>query len=189
MGQYRKSAIPVLVTARLVLRPYRIEDVPRVQELFPNPNVVRYLASIIPWPYPEDGAATYLATILPKIEAQEEYHWAILLKGHEEEGLIGAIGLTPASEEDNRGFWLAEPFWGKGYMSEATTAVNDFAFDVLGMEFLLLNNAQPNLASHRLKESVGAEIIGIEEQDFVTGRFPSVKWKLTAEAWRKHRSG
>ncbi len=185
MGQYRKVPIPILETARLVLRPYRIEDAPRVQELFPNPNVVRYLASIIPWPYPADGADAYIASILPKIEAQEEYHWAILRRGHEDEGLIGAIGLTPASDTDNRGFWLAEPYWGKGYMSEATTAVNKFAFDVLGMEFLLLNNAEPNLASHRLKEVVGAEIIGVEDQDFVTGRFP----KLTAEAWRKHRSG
>ena len=74
-------------------------------------------------------------------------------------------------------------------MREATKAVNDFAFDELEMSELLLNNAQPNIGSHRIKESSGAEVIGIEERAFVGGRCPAVKWRLTAEAWRKHSPG
>ena len=184
MATYRKAPIETLETPRLILRPVSHRDAPRIQALFPNPSVVRYLAAAIPWPYPEDGAAQFLARVLPKVEAREEYDWALLLKGHEDEGLIGLIGLYPSSDNDHRGFWLGEPYWGRGLMREAATAVNDFAFDELRMRELLLNNAAPNLASGRLKESAGAEIVAIEDTDYVGGTFPGVRWRLTAEAWR-----
>ncbi len=187
MAAYRKTPIVPLETARLWLRPLREEDAPRIQGLFPNPNVVRYLNASIPWPYPEDGAIDHVRSVLPKIEAQEEYCWSLFLKGREDEGTIGLITLTPASDEDNRGFWLGEPYWGQGLMREATAAANDFAFDGLGMESLLLNNAGPNAASHQLKASAGAEIIEVREGEVIGGTFPSVRWRLTAEAWRRAR--
>lgn len=188
MAAYQKALPTTLETERLILRQLAEADAPRIQELFPNPNVVRYLATEIPWPYPEDGAVQFLRHLMPELEARESYYWAILLKGQEEVGLIGLIELTPSSDEDHRGFWLGEPYWGQGLMREAASAVNDFAFDVLGMREMLLNSAEPNVASHRLKESVGAEIVSIEEKPFVGGVFPSVRWRLTAEAWRRHRS-
>jgi RimJ/RimL family protein N-acetyltransferase len=157
-----------------------------VQELFPSFTMLRYMNAAIPWPYPEDGAISFIRMVLPRMSAQEEYYWAIYRKGYEE-GMIGTIGLTPGSDSDHRGFWLAEAFWGQGYMTEAVAAVNDFAFDRLGMPEMLLGNARDNVGSHRLKEKAGAEIIGFEESDYVSGRLPSVKWRLTAEAWRKHR--
>ena len=187
MAMYRKVPLVVLETARLWLRPLTHSDAPRIQELFPNPNVLRYMAAAIPWPYPDDGAETFIQSLLPKLASKEEYYWSILRKGNEDEGLIGVIGLMPANEEDSRGFWLAEAYWGKGYMREAAGRVNDFAFDELGMTEMLLNNAAPNLASHRLKESAGAEIIGVQDTDYVGGTFPGVRWRLTDEAWRRNR--
>jgi ribosomal-protein-alanine N-acetyltransferase len=186
MARYRKAPLVALETARLRLRPLAEPDAHRIQTLFPHPNVLRYMNAAIPWPYPENGAIEFVRSVLPRLEAQEEYYWALRLKAADE-GLIGVIGLTPASDEDHRGFWLAEIYWGRGLMREAVAAVNDFAFDVLGMTELLLNNAAPNAASHRLKESVGAEIVRIEDTDYVGGRFPGVRWRLTAEAWRRHR--
>lgn len=187
MANYRKVPIRTLTTERLTLRPTQESDAPRIQLLFDNPAVLKYMAAVIPYPYPEDGAITYLREILPKVAAGERYAWAIERRGFEGEGMIGAIELTPASDEDHRGFWLGEPYWGQGYMTEAATAVNDFAFDELGMTELRLGNAVPNVASHRLKESVGAEAIEIRDEDFVGGRFPCVRWRLTAEAWRARK--
>lgn len=188
MAEYRKVPIAPLETPRLRLRPLAEADAPRIQLLFPNPNVVRYLASAIPWPYPDDGAVEFVRRTLPKVEAREEYDWAILRKGHEDEGLVGLIGLYPASDEDHRGFWLGEPYWGEGLMGEAATVVNDFAFDALKMTELLLNNAEPNAASHRLKASVGAEVVDVHPTEYVGGTFPGVRWRLTAEAWRARQS-
>jgi RimJ/RimL family protein N-acetyltransferase len=118
------------------------------------------------------------------MQALEVYGWAILRKAHPDEGLIGQISLTPTSDSDHRGFWLGEPYWQQGYTTEAAAAVNDFAFDVLGMPYLLLNNAEPNAPSHRLKESAGAKIVGYHEKPFIGGTFRSVRWKLTPEAWK-----
>lgn len=187
MASFRKVPIPTLETERLRLRPLQRSDAPRIQALFSNPNLLRYMHTSIPFPYPENGAEEFLATILPKIEAGEQYAWAILRKDHPDEGMIGQIALIPGSDVNNRGFWLGEPYWRQGYMKEAVAAVNDFAFGPLEMEALLLNNAEPNLASHRVKEISGAEIIGREERPFIGGTFTSVKWKLTAEAWRANR--
>lgn len=61
-------------------------------------------------------------------------------------------------------------------------AVNDYAFDVLGMPEMLLNNAEPNVGSHRLKEISGAVILGTRERDDVGGRFHEVLWLLRSEA-------
>lgn len=187
MAAYRKLPIVPLETPRLLLRPLALEDAPRIQALFPNPNVLRYMALAIPYPYPENGAVEFVRRVLPPMAAQEEYYWALLLKGREDEGLVGVIGLTPASDEDHRGFWLGEPYWGQGLMREAASAVNDFAFDRLGMTELRLGNAAPNLASHRLKASAGAEILSVEDTAYVGGTFPGVRWRLTAEAWRQSR--
>lgn len=187
MATYQKAPLLPLETARLRLRPLAETDAPRIQALFPHPNVLRYMNAAIPWPYPDDGAIEFVRSVLARLEAHEEYYWALVPKEAADEGLIGVIGLTPASDEDHRGFWLAEAYWGRGLMREAVAAVNDFAFDVLGMTELFLNNAKPNAASHRLKESAGAEIVRIEDTDYVGGRFPGVRWRLTAETWRRHR--
>lgn len=187
MADYRKQPIPVLETRRLHLRPIRWSDAPRIQEQFSNPNLLRYLHASFPVPYPENGAMEFLERTISRVEANEEYLWAIFRKNHPEEGMIGQISLTPDSDVDHRGFWLGEPYWGQGYMKEAVAAVNDFAFGPLEMEYLLLNNAEPNVASHRLKEISGAEIIGREEKAFVGGTFTSVRWKLTADAWETNR--
>src|SRR5690349_13153207 len=131
MAAFRRVPIRVLDTARLRLRPLEYSDALRIQALFDSPNVLRYMNAAIPWPYPEDGAMQHLRAVLPRMEAGEEYYWAIGLR-ESDEGLIGVIGLTPASDEDHRGFWLGEPYWGQGYMREAVRAVNDCAFDELG---------------------------------------------------------
>lgn len=146
--------------------------------------MLRYMATAIPWPYPADGALSYLRRAL---SAEDEYHWAICLRSAPDD-LIGLIGLTPSSEEDNRGFWIAEAYWGQGLMREAVIAVTDFAFEDLQMPEMRLNNAEPNVASHRLKGSMGADMIGVTEGEFIGGSFPRVAWRLTAEAWRAYRN-
>lgn len=51
---------PTLYTERLILRPLTLEDAEGVQQQFPHWEVVRYLNAQVPWPYPADGARSYL---------------------------------------------------------------------------------------------------------------------------------
>ena len=178
----------ILETARLRLRPLRLSDAPRIQALFPQWEVVQYMAAVIPWPYPENGAQQFLESVLPKNEAGAQYDWAITLRQGDSDQLIGVISLYPNSAEDSRGFWLGEAYHRQGYMTEAVAAVNGFAFSTLEMPALMLNNAEPNFPSHRIKESSGANIVAIEEDTaFVGGRFRRVRWRLTREEWETRR--
>jgi RimJ/RimL family protein N-acetyltransferase len=183
-------ATPVLETARLILRPIEARDVPAVQRLFPQWEVVRWLHAGIPWPYPDDGAATNMVGCLAELERREKFHWAITLRGGDDQ-LRGRIDLWPYSPEkrDMRGFWLDPALHGRGLMTEAAEVVTGFAFRELGWPFLYLNNAVENRASGRIKEKQGAELIAIEPCAYVSGPGERQVWRLTREAWLARSGG
>ena len=178
--------IRTLETPRLLLRPLEIGDAVPAQKLFPQWDVVKYLANIVPWPYPEDGALIYYRDVaLPAMERGEEWHWTIRMKSDPEQ-MIGAIGLLK-NDSNNRGFWLAPLWQGQGLMSEAVVVVNDFWFDDLGMPVLRAPKAVVNAASRRLSEKFGMRVIEVSERDYVSGRYVSETWEITAEEWRSRR--
>jgi ribosomal-protein-alanine N-acetyltransferase len=58
--------VPRLETLRLELRPLGLGDAEQAQVLYPKWEIVRYLASVVPWPYPDDGVLThYRDHVLP----------------------------------------------------------------------------------------------------------------------------
>lgn len=179
--------VPTLETARLLLRPLALEDAPALQELFPHREIVQYLSTKVPWPYPADGALQFVRDVaLPAMERGEQWLWAIRLKGGPSH-LIGVINLSTGRDE-NRGFWLARQWQGKRLMSEACEAVTGFWFNVLGMERLRVSKAVSNLASRRVSEREGGRLVGVEERDFVSGRLQAEIWELTREDWNARRA-
>src|SRR3954465_9256936 len=124
---------PQLQTTRLILRPLALSDASAIQRHFNNWSIIRNLAAVVPGPYPDDGAENFIRLQLEKIAAGEEiYHWVLTLRSDDAEA-IGNIHFRPRanSPKGNRGFWLAEPYWNRGLMTEAIAAVNDFAFMAL----------------------------------------------------------
>ena len=180
------TAVPPLETPRLLLRPLTLDDAPEIQRLFPQWEIVRFLANVVPWPYPPDGAFRFIHDIsLPAIARGEEWHWTLRLKSDQEQ-LIGAIRLMKR-EHKNRGFWIAPAYQGRGLMSEAADAVTDFWFDVLKMPVLRTEKAAANLASRRISEKQGMCLVGTVERDYVSGRQLAEIWEITAEEWRARR--
>ncbi|UGX84796.1 GNAT family N-acetyltransferase [Phyllobacterium meliloti] len=178
--------IPVLETRRLILKPLELSDANAVQKNFPQWEVVKYLNVAVPWPYPEDGALTYIRDIaLPGIAAGSQWHWSIRRKTAPDD-LIGLISLTDG-EEDNRGFWLAPAWQGQGLMSEACNRVTDYWFDTLGKMVLRVPKAIANTASRRISKRSGMRVIKTVERDYVSGRHPAEVWEITAEEWRSYR--
>ena len=175
---------PVLETPRLVLRPVRSKDAPVIQHRFPHWEVVRWLDAKIPWPYPADGAATFVAACIEAMTRRQKSHWAIIPKSGPAE-LIGIIDLWPDDgvSRSQRGFWLAPEFQGKGLMTEAAERVTEYAFCELGWPHLWLTNAQDNHPSRRLKERQGARLVDLMIGDHVGGKGPRMVWLLTQEAW------
>lgn len=179
---------PSFETIRLLLRPLRRQDAVRIQDVFPRMEITEYLNASIPWPYPPDGAEQFLDFILPQIEAGSRFVWAITLREANNDLLVGLIDLD-VEGPFHRGFWLMPEHHRKGYMTEAVTAVNDFAFNVLKMPLMRLGNAVPNLGSRRIKEKSGAVLVDvIPDVQFVSGVFPEEVWELSAVAWRENRA-
>ncbi len=178
--------VPVLETARLVLRPLALDGAPALQELFPHWEIVRYLSTQVSWPYPPDGALEFVrGTVLPAMERGKQWVWGIRLKGglgH----LIGVINLR-LDRGENRGFWLGLPWQGQGLMAEACEAVTEFWFNGLGQERLRVSKAAANVASRRISEREGGRLVAVEERDFVSGRGPAEIWELTREEWNSRR--
>jgi ribosomal-protein-alanine N-acetyltransferase len=178
--------IPQLQTPRLLLQPVELSDAPQLQAAFPQWEVVRYLNAKVPWPYPEDGAETFLRTLaLPAMERGDEWIWSIRRKASPDT-LIGAISLA-RSENENRGFWIVPEWQRQGFMSEACDAVTEYWFDVLKFPVLRAPKAIANEASRRISVRQGMRMVSTGERDYVSGRWPSQVWEITAEEWRIRR--
>jgi RimJ/RimL family protein N-acetyltransferase len=177
---------PALETPRLLLRPLEFADAEQIQILFPQWEIVRYLAAQVPWPYPADGTLHFIRDLaLPAVERGEAWHWTLRLKSDPGQ-IIGSIDLRK-KENDNRGFWLGLAWQRQGFMSEACDAVTDFWFKALGFDVLRAPKAVGNAASRRISEKQGMRLIATEDRDYVSGRFPSEIWEITAEEWRARK--
>lgn len=180
----RMPSTPVLHTRRLVLRPLRSKDAPVIQKRFAQWEVVRWLTNTVPWPYPADGAAAYVADCLKRMAEGTKSHWAIVpRKGPADP--IGIIDLWPddGTSRDMRGFWL-DPTWQRqGLMTEAADRVTDYAFRELGWPCLWLTNAQDNHASRRIKEKQGAQLVDMLIGRYVGGETTQMVWLLERDAW------
>jgi ribosomal-protein-alanine N-acetyltransferase len=183
------AATPTLETRRLILRPLALSDAPAIQRHFNNWNIIQHLASVVPWPYPEDGATTFIMRELEKVAAGEEiYNWMLVLRSGDGEA-IGNIRFRPRADnaKGNRGFWLAERYWSQGLMSEAVAAVNDFVFRELGVDVFYACNAVTNEASRRVKQKTGAELVGYIELAHHNGQTLAERWRVTREKWLRRR--
>jgi RimJ/RimL family protein N-acetyltransferase len=181
------AAYPPLGTPRLRLQPLTLDDAPQIQRVFPQWEIVRYLSHVVPWPYPPDGAVTFIRdTALPAIERGGNWNWTIRHKSNPL-AIIGSIALR-LSPDKNRGFWLAPEWHRQGLMTEASDAVTDYWFDVLGQPVLRVPKAIANEGSRRISEKAGMRVVATFERDFVCGRLPAELWEITAERWRERRS-
>jgi [ribosomal protein S5]-alanine N-acetyltransferase len=105
--------IPPLEPPRLLLRPLTLEDAPALQEHFARWEIVRHLASRVPWPYPADGALSFVRDVaLPGMALGEAWHWSLRLR-EAPDRLVGVATLQRGDRE-NRGIWVGLPWQGRG---------------------------------------------------------------------------
>src|SRR4029077_15649882 len=119
------ATAPILETPRLTLRDPRMADAAALQAKFPHWEIVQYLGAQVPWPYPPDGAETFLKSVVNN-ETPDHFIWAICLREAPDD-LIGTIALQPYDPETRtqRGFWIAREHWGKRLVTEASDRVLD----------------------------------------------------------------
>jgi RimJ/RimL family protein N-acetyltransferase len=143
-------------TPRLLLRPGFPEDAPALALAIADEAVVRNLA-VVPWPYRLRDAEAFLASprdpILPSLLVFE--------RTEAEPRLIGSCGLgRRPSGAVEMGYWIARPFWGRGFATEACGALVEIA-RMLGLCVLEGSHFVDNPASARVLEKLGFEPAGI----------------------------
>lgn len=179
--------IPEYHTKRLILRGVTLADVPSYKKHFVDYEVIRNLSGAVPWPYPENGVESFLEDVILPHQGVDRWTWGIFLKSNPVE-MIGGVDLWREGRPEHRGFWLGRQFWNKGYMTEAMYPIIDYAFHKLGFNALIFANAVGNIASRRIKEKTGCELIDLRPGSFVNPAFTEQEiWRLTPEAWENHK--
>ncbi len=146
----------ILVTKRLTLRPPLEVDADDITLHLANWNVSRMLARV-PFPYDRRDAADWIE----RCEQASEKN--IIFTLHRER-LIGVIGIENRSDRPVLGYWLGEPWWGQGFMSEAASAVLTYAFDKWPEKTIASSVAADNPASLTLQRRLGFKVTGGGEQ-------------------------
>lgn len=184
-----QNKIQEFETRRLFLRGLQLRDAESYEKRFARWEIVQFLRHTCPWPYPKGGARDWIESAVLPVQGLDSWSWGIFFKNSRED-LIGCIELRRKGNPGNRGFWLAEEHWGKGLMTEASRPVLDYAFEALGFEKLIFDNAVQNLASRRVKEKTGCRYIGLKPQKFLNPEFAESEiWELSKADWQKFRGG
>ena len=144
-------------TARLVVRPMRASDDERLFRLFANWEVICWLSSP-PWPYTRADMQSFVRAQADRASDDPECRFAIALE-REPIGIIG-VRMRPASHLQrgagpNIGYWLGQPYWGGGYMTEALRAVVEHVFATLPDDAIYCGAFVGNDVSLRVQEKVG----------------------------------
>ena len=159
---------PALKTTRLLLRPYTMADAPALRPIVSDREVA-VTTLRIPHPYPENGEIEWLNSIKPKWADGSAAVFAITLAAGGE--LIGSIGLVITREHRHAemGYIIARQRWGKGYATEAATAVLQFGFETLDLNRIHAHHMTINPASGTIMRRIGMRYEG-------TMRRHIIKW-------------
>jgi len=135
-----------------ILRGWRQGDEASLQKNANNPNVSRYLKDRFPYPYTIEEAADWVNYNLGK---EPIVNFALDINGEIAGGIAVELRDDIYHQSGIIGYWLAEPFWGKGIMPEAVKFITQYAFDGLGLIRLQAGVFSKNVASMRVLEKAG----------------------------------
>ncbi len=157
---FRKiDSLPTLETERLILRPFRMEDVPEWYLIHQDPEVTRYTG---------DGGVISQEEVERRIREHvlrdyEKYgfgRWVVIHK--EDDCIIGFTGLKylPDMNVVDLGYRFAKKYWRQGIATEACTTALDFGFNQLELETIVAYIIPANIGSQKVLEKLGFSYVG-----------------------------
>ena len=143
----------ILRTRRLLLREMTEGDIPDLEEMLLDPEVMY----AYPHTFTKEDVENRLARQQQRYRQDGFGLWAVVLRSTGE--MVGQAGLTWQDCEGQPvlevGYLLKKRFWHQGYASEAARACRDYAFRVLGAEKVSSIIKTDNLASIRVAQRNG----------------------------------
>jgi RimJ/RimL family protein N-acetyltransferase len=155
--------IPTLETARLILRPFVVDDLQEYHtRIYSDPDVTRYLPGGVPRPIERTRVVLEFS-----IEHGEKHGfslWAVIEKASGM--LIGQCGLLYMQNavDVEIAYAFGKDYWGQGYAAEAGIACLRYGFETTGLPQIVAVAFPANLASQRVMQKIGMTHQGLTGQ-------------------------
>jgi [ribosomal protein S5]-alanine N-acetyltransferase len=147
-----------MIATEVTLRRWRKDDRERLAQLANNRNVSINLRDVFPFPYTLADAKAWIAHCEARPGTPTQFAIAI------ESQLVGGIGFEPLSGVyricADIGYWIAEPYWGRGIATAALLDASRRAFAEFPLERLEARVFAWNPASMRVLEKAGYQMEG-----------------------------
>lgn len=136
----------------IALRPWLMDDLDTLVRYADNFKIAENLTDTFPHPYFEENGRAYIAMTEQHRPTQI---FAITLDIE----LVGSIGIFPQHDifkkNAEMGYWLAEPFWGKGIMPVAVRLMVEYGFKTWDLNRIFARPFGRNIGSQRVLEKAG----------------------------------
>ena len=148
----------------ITLNSWKMEYAPDLAAAINNKKVLDNLRDGIPYPYTEADAKEFICATLAA-EKDSQYAFAVMRDGN----VIGSVGVF-RQENIHRftaelGYYIAEPYWGMGIMTEAVRRVCAFIFENTDIVRIFAHPYAHNRASCRVLEKAGFQFEGTLRQN------------------------
>ena len=151
------------------LRPWTIDDAENLAYYANNPAIAQFLTDAFPHPYSLENAKSYIDMVL---QQKPTSVFAIEVEGN----AVGSIGLHAQSDimckNMELGYFLGEPFWGKGITTLAVREMVAYGFQNFDITRIYARPFGHNIASQKVLEKAGFVLEArIEKNIYKNGTF------------------
>ncbi|NKN36824.1 GNAT family N-acetyltransferase [Agrobacterium sp. a22-2] len=182
-----RSDCPVLLSQRLVLRAPHTEDIDALAHLANNAAIAT-MVSRMPHPY----TATDAADFVRRTNIGEIGKCVYAITKAENGEFLGCCALEPHQHDEalELGYWLGQPYWNKGYGTEAAHALIDMAFRTREIDHIDARCRVTNIASRRVIQKCGFQFQGSGMVgNLAMGGMVPVEWyRLDRKTWMSLKS-
>ncbi len=157
----------LIETERLILRSWSLDDATALYKYASDTRV----SELALWP--THTSVKMSRDVIEKVFIPNPHNFAIILKESGEP--IGSIGLVPDGDEHHEtayseseiGYWIGHPYWNKGLTTEALKAMIVYCRENMNLLSLLITTDSRNIASQRVAEKCGFQLVDIYFYDSV----------------------
>lgn len=152
------------------LRALEEGDLTRVNAGFWDPDVNQYMSTV--WPEPMTGTREWLERVR---KSPTTATFGIETMAGDLVGACSLEGISARHRSAEVGIWIAQPYWSRGYGTDAVRTLCRFGFQEMNLQHILLHVNEDNPRARRAYEKVGFKEEGrLRREQFVGGRFVDV---------------
>ena len=173
-----------ILTERLLLRRSRADDSEAISAYRSDPDVHRYQG----WDRTDpDGVREEIEEMSARAPGDPEGWVQFSVEERATGTLVGDVGISPAEGEPGvikLGYTMSPPAQGRGYATEAISALVTYAFETLEADVVRAYASEANVPSIRVAEKAGLRLIERVERSYEGEIWFGVRYELRRQDFR-----